>query len=158
MHRAASSWVQWDVMPQVRRPCWGACYCFPAMPLLPTNIATVRFAPQVTRIAAKHLPPNKVIGFGIARQRLVPQAANDPVPKLRLKTHECNVRLRVHETGFQRGASKSSRHAPIDGTVGDTWLAIDKPLAAGRRGLPGGSSLARLLDERRPGWTGGRAR
>ena len=34
---------------------------------------------------------------------------------------------------------------PIDDAVGETWLAIDKALRQGRRGLPGNSSLAILL-------------
>lgn len=37
----------------------------------------------------------------------------------------------------------------VDGLGGDTWLAVDKALRAGRRGLRAGSSLARLLDEHR---------
>jgi hypothetical protein len=38
---------------------------------------------------------------------------------------------------------------PIPGSSGDTWLAVDTALHRGTRGLPGGSSLARLLAERR---------
>jgi hypothetical protein len=37
----------------------------------------------------------------------------------------------------------------IDNSGGDTWLAIDMALRQGHRGLPGGSSVARLLDEKR---------
>jgi hypothetical protein len=48
-------------------------------------------------------------------------------------------------TGTWPGAhSGRIRVAPAD-----TWLAVDKALRAGRRGLPGGSSLGRLLKERR---------
>jgi len=36
----------------------------------------------------------------------------------------------------------------IDGTAGESWTAIQIALRKGRRGLPGGSSLARLLEER----------
>lgn len=46
----------------------------------------------------------------------------------------------------RHGRRPTGKSGPIDGTVGETWLAIDKALAAGRRGLPGGSSLALLLD------------
>ena len=35
------------------------------------------------------------------------------------------------------------------GTPGETWLGIDHSLRRGSRGLPGGSSLAKLLDEKR---------
>lgn len=37
----------------------------------------------------------------------------------------------------------------IPGTNGDTWFAVNSALHNGRRGLPGGSSLARLLAEHR---------
>jgi hypothetical protein len=38
-------------------------------------------------------------------------------------------------------------HAGPIGNTGETWNGIDKALARGTRGLPGGSSLARLLKE-----------
>lgn len=37
----------------------------------------------------------------------------------------------------------------VQGTVGETWQALDRALRRGSRGLPGGTSLARLLDEQR---------
>jgi hypothetical protein len=37
----------------------------------------------------------------------------------------------------------------IPGSGGETWLGVDSALRAGTRGLPGGSSLARLLAARR---------
>jgi hypothetical protein len=37
----------------------------------------------------------------------------------------------------------------VDGVPGQTWQAVNRALFAGSRGLPGGSSLARLLAERR---------
>jgi hypothetical protein len=39
---------------------------------------------------------------------------------------------------------------PVRGVPDEGWTAIDIALRNGLRGLPGGSSLARLLDERRP--------
>jgi hypothetical protein len=47
----------------------------------------------------------------------------------------------------ERWPTRSS--GPIDGTSGETWNAADMALARGLRGLPGGSSLAKLLAERR---------
>jgi hypothetical protein len=38
---------------------------------------------------------------------------------------------------------------PVGGQDGETWSAIDTALRRGRRGLPGGSSLARLLADER---------
>jgi hypothetical protein len=39
----------------------------------------------------------------------------------------------------------ASRSGPVAGAAGESWAAIDKALAEGRRGLPGGDSVARLL-------------
>jgi len=41
------------------------------------------------------------------------------------------------------------RSGPIVGAPGETWRAIDNVLYVGQRGLEGGSSLARLLAQRR---------
>jgi len=38
---------------------------------------------------------------------------------------------------------------PIDGELFESWRTVDQALRRGKRGLPGGSSLARLLAERR---------
>jgi hypothetical protein len=38
------------------------------------------------------------------------------------------------------------------GNTGETWLGLDLALRNGTRGLPGGSSLSRLLKGRGPGW------
>src|SRR5262245_41314732 len=41
------------------------------------------------------------------------------------------------------------KDGPIAGTVGETWSGVDRALRLGQLGLPGGSSLAQLLWERR---------
>jgi hypothetical protein len=48
------------------------------------------------------------------------------------------------------GRWPTPRDGPIAGCGGETWSAINRALVEGRRGLPGGSSLARLLNEQRP--------
>jgi hypothetical protein len=63
--------------------------------------------------------------------------------------------LRWSDAYYSRhGKRPTGKSGPIDGTASETWLAIDKALAAGHRGLPGGSSLAQLLDAKRPRWLG----
>ncbi|MDY3563380.1 hypothetical protein R5W23_004883 [Gemmata sp. JC673] len=47
------------------------------------------------------------------------------------------------------GAWPTARSGPIDGRGAETWRRVDRALRAGARGLPGGSSLARLLGDRR---------
>jgi hypothetical protein len=47
------------------------------------------------------------------------------------------------------GQWPNTRSGPILDVPGNTWLAVDMALRHGHRGLPGGSSLGRLLFERR---------
>ena len=47
------------------------------------------------------------------------------------------------------GKRPSVCSGPIHGLFGDTWQKIDKALRRGLRGLPGGSSLSKLLNEQR---------
>jgi hypothetical protein len=42
-----------------------------------------------------------------------------------------------------------ARGGPVEAAPGDTWTAVDDALRYGRRGLPGGPSLAQLLAQRR---------
>jgi hypothetical protein len=58
----------------------------------------------------------------------------------------------AHRTATGRWPDR--RSGPVGGADGETWSAIDTALRRGRRGLPGGSSLAGLLAEER-GITGG---
>ncbi len=52
---------------------------------------------------------------------------------------------------YQRtGRWPTAKTGPIPEASGETWLAVIKALSCGCRGLPGGSSLARLLNEHRP--------
>jgi hypothetical protein len=52
---------------------------------------------------------------------------------------------------YQRrsGAWPTSSSGPVTDAPGETWNGIDTALHLGRRGLPGGSSLSRLLAQRR---------
>jgi hypothetical protein len=47
------------------------------------------------------------------------------------------------------GRFPTSNSGPIRGTRGETWMAVEDALIKGTRGLPGGSSLAKLLAKRR---------
>ena len=61
--------------------------------------------------------------------------------------------LRWADAHYARhGKRPTGKSGPVSGTASETWLAIDKALRHGRRGLPGGSSLAKLLDEKRQEW------
>jgi hypothetical protein len=49
----------------------------------------------------------------------------------------------------QTGTGPQAGSGPVQGAAGEHWGTIDKALADGCRGLPGGDSLSRLLDRRR---------
>jgi hypothetical protein len=49
----------------------------------------------------------------------------------------------------QHGEWPQVRSGPIDGAPGETWRAVNSALQHGHRGLPGGSSLRRLLQRHR---------
>jgi hypothetical protein len=52
----------------------------------------------------------------------------------------------------QHGKRPTMKSGPIPGAPGESWNAVERALRDGRRGLPGGSSLAQLLANRRPRW------
>ena len=49
-----------------------------------------------------------------------------------------------------RGSGLHATSGAVSGVPGETWSAVEQALTKGLRGLPGGSSLGRLLDEHRP--------
>jgi hypothetical protein len=51
----------------------------------------------------------------------------------------------AHHT--RTGEWPSARSGPVVDAPGETWTGVETALAQGKRGLPGGSSIARLLDE-----------
>ena len=58
--------------------------------------------------------------------------------------------LRWADAHFQRTGRWPTAHSgPIDDAPGEVWGTIDVALAVGRRGLPGGTTLARLLAKKR---------
>lgn len=67
--------------------------------------------------------------------------------------------LRWADAHFARNGRRPTRASgPIMEAPGETWLAIDKALMNGRRGLSASSTLARLLEDRRPQWPSPRFR
>jgi len=65
------------------------------------------------------------------------------LPRLTVRQIVAWAKVYHRETGKWPGRSSG----PIHGSSGETWSAIDWALFQGRRGLPGGSSLARLFAE-----------
>ena len=55
----------------------------------------------------------------------------------------------VEEPRERTGRWPTTTSGPIHSAPGETWLAVDRSLRVGSRGLRGGSSLSRLLAEKR---------
>jgi hypothetical protein len=69
-------------------------------------------------------------------------------PSERLEIERIVIWGRMH---IRRTGSWPNRDSgAVRGEQGVTWAAIDAALKRGHRGLPGGSSLAKLFRERRP--------
>lgn len=85
------------------------------------------------------LSPGSSLAQLFAARRAVRNRAVPP----RLAVKEILAWVDAHVQEF--GQWPQSDTGPIPGTLGETWTAVDKALRRGRRGLPGGSSLARLL-------------
>jgi hypothetical protein len=58
--------------------------------------------------------------------------------------------LRWAELHLQRSGAWPRYHSgPAADVAGETWSGLESALRLGKRGLPGGSSLAKLLEQRR---------
>jgi hypothetical protein len=91
-------------------------------------------------------------GFSLARllaaERGTPNRARRPC----LRVGQIRAWAQAHRRGT--GRWPTARSGPIPEAPGETWLAVESALREGRRGLPGGSSLARALGHGRRGGRG----
>lgn len=63
----------------------------------------------------------------------------------RLSVDAIRAWIRGHHATTGRWPTYTS--GPVNGVAGETWTAVDNALRKGRRGLPGGSSVAQLVRE-----------
>lgn len=85
-------------------------------------------------------------GSSLARLLYANRGVRSPrnVPALNERRILAWTRAHFKQTGKWPGGNSG----PVCDAPGETWAAIDLALSRGKRGLPGGSSLARLLDAR----------
>jgi hypothetical protein len=108
-----------------------------------TNGENWRNLDMALREGHRGLPGGDTVARLIARGRGVRNRANTP----RLTKSQI---LRWAEAHFKRtGSWPKVKSGPIPEASGETWQAIESALDQGSRGLPGGSSLAKLLAEKR---------
>jgi hypothetical protein len=91
------------------------------------------------RDGLRGLPGGDSLGLLLARRLGVRNRTS--VPPLRVKQILAWARAHRRRTG--QWPNKNS--GPIRGVRGETWMRVHTALLAGLRGLPGGSSLCRLL-------------
>ncbi len=102
-----------------------------------------RLVDQALRRGDRGLPGGSSLARLLAEHRGV-RNLSDPRPL----THE--QILEWADSHFRRnGRYPSNGSGPVVDAPGETWAAIDAALSWGRRGLPGGESLARLFVEHR---------
>jgi hypothetical protein len=94
-------------------------------------------------LGARGLPGGSSLAQLLAANRGVPNpAARPPLTVGQVLAWADRHRRRT-------GRWPRATDGPVVGVAGETWMAINAALVAGRRGLPGDSSLARLLAEHR---------
>jgi hypothetical protein len=94
------------------------------------------------------LPAGSSLARLLAAERGTPNRAGRP----RLRVGRIRAWAEAHRR--RTGRWPTARSGPIPEAPGETWLAVECALREGRRGLPGGSSLARLLGHGRRGSRG----
>jgi hypothetical protein len=104
---------------------------------------TWRRTDSALRIGLRGLPGGSSLARLLCERRGVRNLSC--LPRLSIK----QILTWVDDHHRLRGTWPISESGSIHGTSGETWKAIDHALRLGMRGLPGGSSLSRLLAERR---------
>jgi hypothetical protein len=100
---------------------------------------TWRAVDQALRVGVRGLPAGSSLAQLLARHRGVRNIQS--LPPLTLEQI-----LAWADTHHERtGAWPTNESGPVLGAPGETWKGVAAALAIGRRGLPGGSSLPRLL-------------
>lgn len=86
---------------------------------------------------------------GSSLARLLRQRRGVPYHLTRPKLSQAKITLWAAAHHRRTGEWPRVRSGPVADAPGETWLMMDNALREGLRGLPGGSSLARLLAERK---------
>ena len=106
-------------------------------------------SPLLPRTGSPYRTGYRGLPAGLSLSRLLAGRPAAPAeasrPDLRLS------RILAWADAHQRrtGAWPTAQSGPIAGAPGETWRGMDEALRTNRRGLTGGSSLARLLSEHR---------
>jgi hypothetical protein len=95
------------------------------------------------RKGGRGLPGGSSLGCVLAEHRGVPNRMSPPELSIDQILAWADAHYAAHD------AWPTQDTGPVEGVPGETWRSVDHALTNGRRGLAGGTSLGRLLDERR---------
>jgi hypothetical protein len=109
----------------------------------PSGQESWRNLDQVLRKGLRGLPAGSSLARLLAQHRGVRNRKGLP----RLSVRQILFWADLHEE--RTGAWPTDNSGPIEDAPGETWCAVEMALSHGQRGMPGGSSLALLLAERR---------
>ncbi len=112
-------------------------------PIFGTSGETWKAIDHALRLGMRSLPGGSSLSRLLAKQRGVRNIQN--LPRLSLK----QVLTWVDAHHRRTGTWPTSDAGPVSKASGETWSAVNAALQKGRRGFPGGSSLARLLAKKR---------
>lgn len=98
---------------------------------------------QALKVGCRGLPGGTTLGGLLAEHRGI--RFRGSLPKLRKRQILAWADAHRKRTGAWPNGTSGS----VEGSGGETWLGIEGALRRGRRGLPAGGSIARLLAERR---------
>jgi hypothetical protein len=101
---------------------------------------------QAMREGLRGLPGGDTLAALLSRERGA-QPRSGRYHRRRLRTADILCWAEAHRR--RTGRWPHAATGPVLDVPGETWGALNQALLWGRRGLPGGSSLARLLDGQR---------
>ncbi len=116
---------------------------FRSGPLADAPGETWRSVDQALRTGLRGLPGGKSLAGLLAERRGARNRTNLP----RLEPKQIVTWAEAHHR--RTGTWPTSRTGPVTEAPEETWKGVDIALRGGYRGLPGGTSLARLLAEKR---------
>jgi hypothetical protein len=112
-------------------------------PILGTSGETWKAIDHALRLGMRSLPGGSSLSRLLSKQRGVRNIQN--LPRLSLD----QILAWVDEHYRRTGTWPTSETGSVAKAPGETWSAVNAALQKGRRGFPGGSSLARFLAKRR---------
>jgi hypothetical protein len=138
VHLSERQILAWADAYYQRNGCWPDAY---AGPIDEAPGETWLAAQAALYVGQRGLPGGSSLSQLLAERRGVRNCQR--LPKLTVE------QIVSWAEAYSRGTGKWPSHnsGPIEGSGGETWSAVDAALNRGARGLPGGSSLSRLLSK-----------